>query len=869
MAPRTSTRGSTSVQVHTRPHPTQDVTVPRVETGPRFDSGIPGSGRQGSAARPDGDADLDAIRPVPTVRIETVLANTQDVQPAQHSIKHYRIAAAAQLPAADAQGFRTHKGRRYVDMVDGGTVLVGLDAGTSQYRARLPSERAPSGPLLQREADSGLWRPSSASDSASASLSEASLQAFRTDLDFSAVQPDSDGVYRHNGRRYALIHHHAFQVMLDVDASSPGQPVWRIVNPQDPVAVDSENLYRASRSGLTHAVTRNENNEWVTASPGLLGGMRRGQESTAADLPMLLQQYVPIQNAHAAMTESGQRYDVLWSEARALPAGSPAQAERLIALEVHMLRHIRKQTEFVQSLVDNRTWLVRLKTSARFKEELQTFRIERVEYLNRLMAVMDLRTRPTELNLSAETCRRCIANLHKKLKFLEERQIVIEQIRKANPGTAPRLAELSAQVPNAERINFNKLTLYVHLYAGTPDHSPHTTMPSLSSIDLLTGDLASVPEREHPMALVLTLEQIKSDRIRFEAQLEAGHPKAEYIREIIALINPLENRIENRLTELFDSFDRNTVLPRLDQDIDFDFIPPQPVDSAPATPARTRKVFRTRQHGTYRLLVGDTETAQDGSVTIYVPDPLRPDSQPLRYEKRQGEWLPVRQPIARTARPQLIDEAKRLLNGVDEHIAQARAHEARQYNPTDIIEGLGRAADQLSDQARRLEYHEASATDSEIIALVTRLRTAAESLTAQGQQVLVRMYKNKDVLDILRLNYLIDHGELNALKTVDRKPLGKGAGKSFLDVYSIRDRADDAPLWEAHFHYDKADRQSLNFTAEGSHLKTLEQSRRGLESQRRDEQAGLPHVRIWRQTFDGRTASKIFTLADNVAGASR
>ncbi|WP_456022814.1 hypothetical protein [Pseudomonas protegens] len=865
MAPRTPVRGSTSAEVHMRPNQTTEATTPRVETGPRFDTGIPAPGRRSPSGRPEGEADLDAIRPVATVRIAPAVAHAENARPVQQPIEHYRISVAAQLPVADTDGFRTHRGRRYVDMADGGTVLIGQDPHTGQYRAGLPSERAPSGPLLQRDINSGLWRPSMVGDSATVPLSEASLQAFRTDLDFSAVHTDHDGVFRHDGRRYARIHSRAYQVMLDVDASSPTQKVWRIVKPHDPVAADSDNLYRASRSGLTRAITRNEANEWVPASSGLLGGMQRRQDSPLPDLPVLLQQYVPIQNAHAALSHSVERYDVLWDEARRQPAGSAAQTEKLIALEVHLLKHIRKQTEFVQSLVDNRKWLVRLKTSDGFKKELQTFRKERVEYLNRLMAVMDLRTRPAEINLDAATCRRCIANLQKKLKILDERQIVIDQIRKANPGAAPELAELSAQVPNAERIKFNQLTLYVHLFANTPDHSPHTTMPSLSAIDLLTGDLASVPEREHPMALVLTLEHLKNDKARFERLLAADSANTEYLREILALIDPLENRIENRLTAIFDSFDSNTVLPRLDQDIDFDFIPPQPVNSEPARPAAVRKVFRTRQHGTFRLLVGDAETARDGSVTINVCDPLRPGRQPLRYEKRQGEWLPVRQPIARASRPQLIDEATGLLSGVEEHIAQTRVREARQHNPTEIIEDLGKATDQLNEQARRLEHHESAAGDSEIIRLAARLRTAADSLTAQGQQVLVRMYKNKDVLDILRLNYLIDHGELNALKTVDRKPLGKGDSKSFLDVYSIRDRSDDAPLWEAHFHYDKADSQPLSFTIDGGHLKTLEQSRRGLESQRRDEQAGLPHVRIWRQTIDGRTASKIFMLAGNAA----
>lgn len=82
---------------------------------------------------------------------------------------------------------------------------------------------------------------------------------------------------------------------------------------------------------------------------------------------------------------------------------------------------------------------------------------------------------------------------------------------------------------------------------------------------------------------------------------------------------------------------------------------------------------------------------------------------------------------------------------------------------------------------------------------------------------------------------------------------------------SIRDRADGAPLWKAHFHYDQLHTQPLNFSIRGGYLKTLEQSRRGIEVQRRDELAGLPHAAIWRQTLDGRTATRIFALASPAA----
>ncbi|HWH88643.1 MAG TPA: hypothetical protein VNV36_18000, partial [Pseudomonas sp.] len=111
--------------------------------------------------------------------------------------------------------------------------------------------------------------------------------------------------------------------------------------------------------------------------------------------------------------------------------------------------------------------------------------------------------------------------------------------------------------------------------------------------------------------------------------------------------------------------------------------------------------------------------------------------------------------------------------------------------------------------------------------------------------------------------------ELAVSKTVERKQMGKGKSKSFLDVYSIKNSTDGQPLWEAHFHYDNAQSPALGFMVDGAHLKTLEQSGRGIESQRRDELAGLPHVRIWRQRFDGNTARKLFALATEDAAASQ
>ncbi|MEL1088925.1 hypothetical protein [Pseudomonas sp. OB66] len=860
MPGKTPSKGTSTVNVHRQPDtPGAALTLrpdpPDITLRPGFENAT-SIDPQFRPGRPTDSIDHDAITRAPTVSVRPLTSPNETPRAAFLPLEHYRVMAAASLPTANTEGFRVHKGRQYVDVVDVGIVLVAKDADTGLYRAHLASESKPSGPVLFRDRDSGFWRANDDDEVNTAPLTHVGLQAFRTDLDFSTSAPDIDGLFRHDGKRYALIHDHAYQVMLDKDGSTPVQKVWRIVNAKDPVAIDDDNIYHASRSGESRAVTRNANNTWVAVSTGLLGGMRR-QEA----IPILLQRYEPFVTRMNEINESAERYYVLAARANALPSGSAERTAAWIAVEVHLLKHIKKQADNLQSILDHKSWLIHLKANGVFAEELHALRLDRVVYLNRLMTVMNFRGESVFTTLTADNCQKIISFMNKKLKLLEDREVVMGQILKADRGAAPALAELRNEVATVERINFNKLNMYVHLFAGTPDYPPNVTMRSLHAIDLITGDLQNIPEGAQSLSLMLTLDQIRAERGRFEAELPAGSVKAEYAREILALTDQFETGIETRLKEIFASFNRNTELPSLDQNIDIDFIPSRPSDSVSARPPSLRKVFRTRRHGTSRVMAGDTETAADGSVIVKVSNPFQPNGPVERYEKRQGEWLPVRPPIASTPRPELIAEANRLLVDVERHIAQAQTRETAKDNPTEIIEELEKAIDPLNEQARRLQNHDTAAEDAEIQNLSERLQRAADTLSAHGQSVLVRMYKNKDVLDILRLNYLIDHAELNAVKTVDRKQLGKDRDKSFLDVYSIRDSANDAPLWEAHFHYEKLSSEPLNFTIKGSHLKTLEQSRRGIQSQRRDEQAGLTHVPIWRQYLDGRTGQKIFDLA--------
>lgn len=72
-------------------------------------------------------------------------------------LQQYLIPSPSALPQADAEGFRTFKGRQYADIQGGGTVLLAIDPQTGLHRARLASELQPSGPALAIDPASNHW----------------------------------------------------------------------------------------------------------------------------------------------------------------------------------------------------------------------------------------------------------------------------------------------------------------------------------------------------------------------------------------------------------------------------------------------------------------------------------------------------------------------------------------------------------------------------------------------------------------------------------------------------------------------------------------------------------------------------------------
>lgn len=800
-------------------------------------------------------ADLDAITAAPILTVSELSSPIAVPAPAQRPLKDYRVTSTHQIPAPDSEGLRTAKGRLFVD-VPGGIVHAGLDPRSGLFRAKLPTESSASGPVLLQDPQSKRWFALDDDTPPTLPLSASRLEPFRAAIDLYGARLDADNLYRLDGKLYAIIEHHAFQVMRDADASSPERQVWRIVNAKDPVAHDADNVYHASRSGETLTITRGARGLWLSVIVGLVGGMRR-HPSTTEGVTLLLQRYEPIRKACEDLIQSTVRFNQLRDQSYKIAEEGPERTAALVALEVHVRKHIRMQADFVAMYIEHKEWLVYLKAGGIYKKELFEQQMLRVDYMDKLMATMDLRAAPMIASNTLESSKHKLALLDKKLLVLQDRQIVIDQIKKGFRDADHDLEMLSGDVPDAEKIRIHKYHCYLHLLTGDLDSLPSVGLYTVRAMRAIE-DMRNAKGPGNPLALRLFLEQINMEKNRFEILL-ASEPaeKAQYIKKIIPLLESFEARIEKQLADIYQTLESNTQLPEYGHDIDFDFLPEQPKDSPPVAP---RKVFRTREQGSYKVLVGETETASDGSVTVKVPDPYKPHMPAQRYEKHQGEWRPITIGRVTPDKGQLISDANQSLSQVDEHLRMAQIQEQQKANPTNIVELLAARADRLEQLARGLSETNAASDDAHVAQLIERLASASERLSREGQNTLTRMYKNREVLDILRLNYLLDHAELSARRTVERKPQGKGQSKSFLDVYVIKDRATDTPLWEAHFHYDKKDSPALGFAVRGGHLKTLEQSGRGLGSQRRDENAGLPHVAIWRETFDGRTARKIFEL---------
>ncbi|VVO55446.1 hypothetical protein PS862_00533 [Pseudomonas fluorescens] len=863
MSPKLPAKGTVTVDIHTRPKQPVDGHTSLPHTLPRVDFGLPIETHPRNPSRATGtpgDVDLDAITPAPPVTASelpsvTVPAPTAAPRP----LEHYRVASMAQLPAPDAQGFRTFKGRQYADVPGGGIVPIAADPETGLYRAKLPSELQPSGPVLVRDPESKLWYPWDDFKSTTYPLTATRLEAFRTSLDFTGVEPARDGLYRLDGKLYVVIEHHAYQVLQDIEASSPQTPVMRIVRAEDPVALDDNNLYVATRPGRSEPIVFDDQDGWVGIAVAGAGGMRAVGVST---LQTQFADRIALLRTESAMLEATRQKRLQLTSSWERTVGTEGERTALVLLEVQIRRELVLLEKMVAKYVNESDWLLLVKANGVYRNELHELREFNVAGYNRLIATNDIRKSLEIQPINDPTAAyQAIADyLMNKRNLLEKCQQVANDIQTNSRSSELELAALGYDAKEIHEVTAGWVDARSRLLTDDPDNSDSEAVQLAHSFIEATSafrGIESIPNAARIAVLTGLLDQSGAIRSSYEnLELPPDTPQAASRREITEAIQAFENTLENQIARYHRDRENISALPAQDQPIDFTFIPVQARTGPAPMP---RRVFRAKRHGVYKISVGQTRRAVTGEELIDVIDPNN-SAQVLRtYERREGEWRRVR-PVQNRALPELMAQASQRLEQSDLHLSSARQDERAKRNATNIVEFLGGKAEALDDLARQLE-HAPNPTGDTIDGLVQRLRQDSQRLRTEGEEIRIRLYKDKAFLSADRLAYLISQQQISVVKTHSRLERGKGKQKHFLDIYSLNDRHTAEPLWHAHFHYEKKDRPALNFTVKGGHLKTLEQSGSGLSSQRRDEQAGREHVPIWRETIDGRTAQRIFELA--------
>ncbi|WP_322845710.1 hypothetical protein [Pseudomonas sp. B33.4] len=859
MSPKSPIRGIVTVDVHPR-HGTPVIRRSPHQIDPSAimpARAIPTPGRTTTGS----DLDVIATAPPITITPSAAVAPTRFVIQEQ-SLEHYRVSAHVTLPEPDVEGFRTFKGRRYVDVPGGGIVQVVVDAQTGQYRARLPNELNASGPTLVRDAESRLWHAPKAFESITFPLSASRLQTFAIDLDFSTAEPGQDGLHRYNGKLYVVMAEQTYQALHDLDASSPATAVMRIVHPEDPVAADPANIYIGTRPGRSEPIVFDERHGWLGTLVGGAGGMRRTTKPTeamrAADLIFELQT-LDLEFDHAMAT--GEQLQARW---RALK-DTDGERDVLEQLERHHQWELSILEKTLNLHTEQKERIIAVRGRAAYRDKIIMLHKGRLLTYNQFMIANDSRKLlDGPIFGGPDSDHASVAeHLSSKLVLMRQRQVIADEL--ANTWRLPQ-SELNDIAFEPMDLHdtvafwvYAKSRLFVDTEAEVDVNNANARYLAFcfGEVTFAFRALDRIPVQARIPVLSDLLDQASAIRVSYEhLQLPPGAQHSRSRAEILEAIRTFEGTLDEHLNRFHREQENTSALPPHEQPIDFDFIPAQSKNQPAAAP---RKMFRSKHHGVYKIRVGRPRRTAAGEDLIDVMNPHDPTKIVQTYERREGEW---RRQIARQERnlTTLVTQAGQLQEQTEAHLNTAWSDERAKRNATSIVEFLTERADDLDDFARQIEQAPNPGA-SDTATLLQRLKRDSQRLLNESEAIRVRLYKDPAFLSVDRVAYLISHGHLSAVKTHTRLPLGKGNNKDFLDVYTLNDRQTGTTLWHAHFHYAEKHSPALSFTDKRGHLKTLEQSRLGTSSQRRDEQAGRAHVRIWREDIDSRTAQRIFDLA--------
>lgn len=734
-----------------------------------------------------------------------------------------------------------------------------------------------------------------------AQLSDTRLQDFDTHLDLSSQPADLQGLHTYGGRLYAALAGRYYQVLHDFDASSPHHPVMRIVRPGDELAAAPDNRYVASRPGSSEPIARNGAGQWQGIVTGLAGGMppkRQGrrvlpatrgsrQEATetlaaagdrAVEVDRRLEPMGALMYAFDRAVDGLKKQDdrgsteatrarlekVIAERSAKMPAFLTLNHEKVAALD----EHAKALDVYVKTILASDT-----RTRNSYIGEYRGVLLRRISTFDQIMLCDSMITTGDTLHLRDDPVlhpREFVAHRERFLALMARTRIIalrreadVDALRSRFAGgdVEARLGSLETKKPvTSFYVRVAQLQFNVDLMVLGDQQA-------LIRLDFRPVYLAR-DFRANATALRTVDEVITSQRIamldgiqrQFESLylgFEALAPDytagqtAQRLANVLEIAKEFETLATARLDAELALHQTQDQVSRLVDDLDLDFLPTQH-GAAPALPPPPRKrAIKVRQRGMSAYVVGEVRT-EDGTEQVAV---IAHDSGAVvqQYQKdTQGQWQRQPDPQAAHEADQhaLQGEADKALAQLQAVSEQALAMNRRHDNPTNIVEWLERHADECLSLARQMPDR------------ADALGRAAAQLTEQGRTIMIQRYKDPAVLDVHRLLYLIDQHEVTVAYTTQRLVRGKGRQRYYLDVYEIRDARDGSELWHAHFHYPAADSHKDAYPLRGGHLKTLEQSRLGREHQHRQEQAGVPVERIWRQEIDRNSARKLFALAN-------
>jgi len=276
-------------------------------------------------------------------------------------------------------------------------------------------------------------------------------------------------------------------------------------------------------------------------------------------------------------------------------------------------------------------------------------------------------------------------------------------------------------------------------------------------------------------------------------------------------------------------------------------------------PGNRKRVFETVDD---ESLIGQPAEAEDGSPVMQVLEPGSGTVAQTYRQRSDQRWALVDD--GRPATTEATDvsalsrKAKELMAMVDPLMNRVQQYARQGIEPASLEDVLHLPARELQTLAAQLEQASGGQADS-LATLRQDIARHSERLLVEGTRLRVEAIKASPPTAGY-LDYLVSQRQAFVEKVGPRRELRNARGKieDYLQEYAVKDADTSQPLWYAHLHYRKANAPARDFSA--AHLKTPEQRRLGVQSQRVQAQRGEAVVPILRAKIPAEVAFKYFTL---------